>query len=504
MKRARTASVGLTMVALAASVRCIPSYEFGSSPIGPGSGEAGADATIGSNEGGPAGDDDSQSPSDATIDSHIDAPASFSASPTSILTTGIDTQSGNAQQQHLIFATNSQRWWLFYIDSDPNKLKARWSIDFTTWTDDAALTLPLGMSHGGEGRDFSVAYKNFGGHDVIHAATSLHNAPLRKVWDTRATISGSSIQWETPSLVHDFDFLDNTDGGQVEAGSESDDQCDPDGVGVSIAASGRVYVATSWVTLPGNCYCDSNFATSVDVDNGTAWTAGFQSPLFHITVPGTTSARQILALSTGNMLAGWETADNRPPSDTSWASTSGTSWNPEDTADPNFFVFPQPNYNNSPALPLQEKNDWSFCRIDDSSIHAVHRKYAQMADGGVTTQSQVFEHYRFNGSGWTFQGTLADDLGIPGSGVALVTNGTKLLVATIAQDATNSVRYATWSSGSTWSAWSSFVGPDGGAATRNYISGTNCDDPDHATILWTEGAGPQYQVVAAPVGDLMK
>jgi hypothetical protein len=503
MKRAHTAVAVGTLVTLSAFVRCVPAYEFGSGPGG--SSDGGNDSTIGPHgDDGDDGDADGAaaeggSINDAPADTRIDAPTSFAPTPVSILTTAVPTESGNAQQQHLVFATNSQRWWFFYIDADPTKLKAQWSIDFVNWTEDASLTLPLG--HGGEGRDFSIAYKDIGGRDVVHAATSLHDAPVRQVWDTRATIAGPTITWEAPSLVHDYDDLDYTGGGLVEAGSEPDDGCDPDGVSVAIGASGRVYVATSWLTIPGNCYCDSNIATSLQDDEGTSWDAGFQSPLFHITVGGTTSARQLVALASGNMLAGWETADGVPPSDVSWDNTGAGVWNPEDDTDPNFFVFPQPNYGSVPPQ-AQEKNDWSFCRIDDNDIHAVHRKYPLLDSGAPSTQSRVFEHYRYNGAGWTFQGALADDVGIPGSGVALVTNGTSLLVATIAQDSTDSVRYATWN-GTSWSAWASMVGPDGGAATRNYVSGTNCADPAHPAISWTEGAGAPYQVVAVPVAGLM-
>ncbi len=512
MKAARIASIGVSLGVLSAVVRCIPSYEFGASPPDGGTpasdgGVGGGDATTGPRDGG--SDGTTSGPHDAAsegssseadggtgeTDAEIDAPSSFAPTPTTILSSvGIATETGNAQQQHLVFATNSQRWWFFYIDADPMSLHASWSVDFATWTDATALTLPMG--HGGEGRNFSIAYKNFGGRDVIHAATSLHDDPKRIVWDTRATISGAKITWETSSEVHDLDDLDEVDGGLAPAGSQGGDSCDPDGPSVTIAPGGTVTVATSWVAVPGCCYCDSNFATSLSPDNGTTWDAGFQLPLFHITVPGTTSARQVVALSSGNLLGGWETADNIPPSDVTWGATSAGAWVPEDQDDPNYWVFPQPN-----VMQVQEKNDWSFCRISDNAIHAVHRKYALLADA-APTQSRVFEDYVFDGSSWTFDSTLADDVGIPGSGVVLVTNGTSLLAAAIAQDGSDSIRYATWTSG-TWSAWSSLVGPDGGAATRAYLSGSGCDDPGHPAIVWTEGASPPYQVIAVPVAGLM-
>jgi hypothetical protein len=492
-------AISLAALAIAS---CFPTYDFSSTP-GEGAGsDASEDTTLpgnpdgasddGPTEGSPVGDD-------APEDTRIDAPTTFSPTPVAILASnGIATQTGNAQQQHLVFATNSQRWWFFYLDADPNLLKTKWSIDFTTWNDGASLTLPMG--HGGEGRNFSVAYKDIAGRDVVHVATSLHDPPKRIVYETRATIAGDAITWEAPSYVHDLDVTDNVDGGLQAAGSQGSDSCDPDGVDVTIGADGHVYVATSWVSVPGCCYCDSNFGTSTNTDNGGAFDGGYQAPLYHYTVNGTTSAREIISLASGNLVAGWESADNNPPSNVTWATRSAGVFSDEYQNQPEFEVFPEDA--NAAFSEIQEKNDWSFCKVDDTHIHALHRKYKLTDAGASTGESRRFEHYLFSGGSWTFVSSLADDVGEPGTGVVLVTNGSHLLAATIAHDGVGSIRYATWN-GSAWTAWSSLVGPDGGANTRAYLSGTDCADSDHPAILWTEGANPPYQVVAVPVAGLI-
>src|SRR5258708_5303759 len=43
--------------------------------------------------------------------------------------------SGQAQQTKLVYATGSQRWWLFYLDgAEPKALKTKYSADFVKWT----------------------------------------------------------------------------------------------------------------------------------------------------------------------------------------------------------------------------------------------------------------------------------------------------------------------------------------------------------------------------------
>lgn len=465
---------------------CVPNYDFVAADAG--ASDASMDSTA------PADANvDSTAPADAAMDSTASndtgpspsGDAGSDAAPPPTLATllpmaVVSTETGNAQQQHLVFAKNSGRWWLFYIDADGLSVKTQWSLDFATWTAGAVLT-PLPYELGGDARNFSVAYRDFSGIDVIHLATSLHEDPKRVVYDTRATITGSVITFDTPVLVHDID-----DVGVPEAGPQGGPYCDPDGTGVAIAGDGHVYVATSWVSIPGCCSCDSNFATSTALDEGTSWNGGFVQPLTHFTVPGSTHARQVSGFSTGAAMGAWETADNEPadPTNVSWAGNIGGAWPPDGT----YPIFPNTNPPGGEAL-----NDWSICRIDDQHVHAVRRRL-DVPDGGDGGPSNTFDHYFFNGSGWTYEGALADDLGLDGTGVVLLTNGTNLLVAAISGDASSAVRYATYDG--TWSAWSTLTTS---TAVRNFLSGSGCADPAHPALLWTEGVVAPYAVVGIPV-----
>jgi hypothetical protein len=397
------------------------------------------------------------------------------------------TETGNAQQQHIVYAKNSGRYWFFYIDADGLSVKTRWSTDFSTWTAGASLA-PLPLHLGGDGRNFSVAYRDFGGVDVVHLATSLHDEPKRVVYDTRATIAGDVITFGTPVIVHDLDDV----GPGMDAGPQGGSYCDPDGTGVAIAGDGHVYVATSWVAVPGCCSCDSNFATSAGLDTGASWSGGFVSPLRHFTVPGSTHARQVVGMATGAVLAAWETADQEPadPSNLSWADNNSGTW----PGDGTYPVFPAPPPNGGENLA-----DWSMCRIDDAHVHILRRRL-DVPDGGDGGPSRAFDHYFFDGSGWAYEGSLASDPGLEGSGVVLLTNGSGLLAAAIGADGNATVRYATWD-GTSWSGWSSLTTT---TAARAFLAGSGCADPAHPVLLWTEGTVPPFSVVGAQVAGLFR
>ena len=133
---------------------CLPSYDFEGATSDAGADrttpETGADVQPGADA----------APSEAGLDATANADADASAvghpeagvpgSPVSILDAGaIQSEPGESQQRHLVFAVNDGRYWLFYIDTDTRSLKTLASADLSTWTPGATLTLP--ESHGNEG-----------------------------------------------------------------------------------------------------------------------------------------------------------------------------------------------------------------------------------------------------------------------------------------------------------------------------------------------------------------
>jgi hypothetical protein len=448
-------------------------------PAGDGStGDAPVDTSM---EGAPpqdSGHDGGSDASDGAILGPVPRPIAVAGS--------VSTATGNAQQVHLIYPQNSDRYWLLYIDDASTSLRTRWSTDLTNWTDGTTLTLPMGQ--GGEGRNFSVAYKNIAGVDVVHVATSLHSGVKHVVYDTRATISGGTITFGTPVLVHDLDTIDTwVDAAyQAGAGTQGGPECDPDGTGVAIAADGTVHVATAWVAIPGCCYCDANFTHSLSPDLGTSWTGGFASPMDHFTVTLTTNSRQLVAMAAGGLLASWDTADS-PLTNVTYATEEAGAWSAAQK------TFVPSDFDD------MDKDDWSFCRIDDAHTYALRSGYTNL-----DFESKTYELFSWDGAAWTSQPPPAPELGFHSSGVVLLSNGTSLLAAAIVPD--GRVRYATWQTGTGgWTAWSDLVGPlenDAGPG-RLYLAGTGCADFAHPVLLWTEGAAAPYTIVATPVASLL-
>jgi hypothetical protein len=476
----------------AAIAACFPAYGIGGADGGSGN-DGGADSPPGDGTlGGDAvssGDGRSDG-SDAA--GQVDGPTSPPSGSALVLADAgnVPTASGTAQQQHVVIAGGN--YWLFYFAGVDDQVHTRWSSDFVHWTDGASLTLP--MTNAGEGRNLAVATRNIGGVDVVHVATSLLEGEQRIVWDTRATVAGTTITFGEAVKVHDLDYADTwTDAAtQYPAGSLGGSYCDPDGTGVTITDDGIVHIATAWVAIPGCCSCDSNFTQSNAPDQGTSWQAdaGFQSPLQHYTVTNATHGRQVVPLAGGSLLTGWDQADDSLPSDVVWATDRTGLWSDEDESS-QLLVFTSDSFH-------ERQNDWSFCRIDDTHIHALRRAYD--SSGGA---SRVFEHVIFDGTSWASGAPLANDEGLDGSGVVLLSNGTEVLAAAIGDDAQTSVRYATWN-GSAWSAWKTAVaaGADGGTVARNYLAGTGCGNPGYAALLWTEGAGAPYSIMGMGVGAL--
>src|SRR5438094_5856322 len=121
--------------------------------------DAGVDGTTTFEAGPDAAIDAPTADADATTDAPIDAPIDPGAPFGSAIAEGlgdIDTQTGNAQQRHIVYAAKSGRFYFFYLDAaEQTKLKVRSTANFGLWREEPELTLEIG--HGNEGRNFSVA-----------------------------------------------------------------------------------------------------------------------------------------------------------------------------------------------------------------------------------------------------------------------------------------------------------------------------------------------------------
>jgi hypothetical protein len=393
--------------------------------------------------------------------------------------------SGTAQQQHLFYAANSGRWWMFSIDAaTPSSLDTRWSKDFVSWAD--GPTFATGHGSSADGRDFSLAYANMANNDVVHIAFSHATGGATETYHSRAVIQGDTIAFAPEVLVNDC----------------TPPAPEPDGLVTTILPDGQVYEASGWYNeeadrkLQGPKISNTDIFAASFVDTGWAWTSGMP----HLAggdqyVPNVDWNRAIIPVGSGQAMAVWPTAEYGGTQTT----TEDLSWTLSPAQRPGLWSLPIVLFDPNPVgqldpdagmMEIQDQNDWSVCSNAADTVHAVRRKF----DG-------TFEHRIFqSGTGaWVAGGALAADPGITGSGVVLLTNGPELLVFAIGTG--GAIRYARWSQGGGWSAWSTLFGP----AARSYLSGTGCSDPGHAAITWTEDDGattPSYNVVGADVFSL--
>lgn len=378
----------------------------------------------------------------------------------------VPAESGNAQQQHLVFAINSVDWWIFYIDDvDTSVLKASVSTDFTTWV--SAPTRALSEAMALEGRNFAAAYGNLGSKDVVHTFLS-HFVANEDTRDSRAIITGAAIDYETGIAVS-----------QVTTFNAS---VDPDGCNTAITNDGFVHDATGWDSEGNGFIGRINVFHSDLPDQGEGFDASFASNSAAIGTSGNPiQNRLLLPLKSGALLYLWPTAATTTATDNiAWASSaSGTS-----TVSAAQNLFP------SSTTPVEAMNDWNACEVG-STVHFVRRTL----DGGA---DDAFDEMTFDGSTWSAGAPIPNDSGKNGSGLVLASDGTSLIAFTIASDAANSIR-STKLTGGVWSPWTTVVSS---SATRNYLSASACGTTAHAGVIWTEGSAAPYSIMGVDVSGM--
>jgi len=398
-------------------------------------------------------DPDGAVPPDGATEAGVPPPTTVVLAPAGT----VAAPTGNAQQTHLVYAVHSQRWWLFTIDSnDVNALRTYSSADFVTWVAGASLALP--HTHASEGANFSVAYADLGGTDVVHIGFSHRIASDdRRHLHTRATIAAGTIAFGTPQeLVAVTDTL----------------LLDPDGCTTVITPDGHVMDLTGWAPYGGFSTATGNACAFLasNVDTGATWTPGFGPRDDIATAIRTVNARVGLPTTGSQVLTLWETADLEPsPTNVGWAEWNGSSWGTYG------FVFA--------SASSQGYNDWAVTRLANGEVHAVRR-----------TSLGAYQHRKLVSSSWTDGQPIAAMPGVLNGGLVLLSLGTRMLLATIGADTAKAVEVTTWD-GATWSAWSAIESATG---ARTFLSG-HASPAGGAALLWTEQAGGTMQVAGRRV-----
>ncbi len=386
-----------------------------------------------------------------------DAPA-LDAAPNvcnAVSTGSVATATGLPQQTHVFFVPSSGLWWLFYIDDDAMHLKAVSSSDFCTWSNPTSIALPA--TNAGEGRNFSLAYKNIDNTDVVHITVSHRVSDLVGTRSHgRVTLMNSMlVAPAAPSQVASIAF----DAGAMQ-------MLPPfDGTVTGIDGQGYVTDFSGWtIEAMNGQWGDSDAWRSTSPDTGLAGWAGGFAPFK--TIGGARSvsnARHVEPFGTQGLLALWSFLPTDGTTNGIYASLSDAgSW---------------------PAVPTQlladagseDAGEWTFYKESDTKAHLVRRASAGSLD-----------YLQFDGSGFASSASPPTLTGA--SGVFLAGSASGLLLYSIASDGTiMKTRY----DGSAWSAWQAFV--QGTGATRQHLAGYASGG--RAALLWMEGTGTSYGIV---------
>jgi hypothetical protein len=404
--------------------------------------------------------------------------AGFSAT-TLASTPNVATQTGHAQQRHVVYAAASARFYFFYLDDSAQlQLKVRSSADFVTWRDETPLDLPVG--HGDEGRNFSVATRVLGGVDVFHVILALHpitaGKDIHRTQHARARVT-AAFEWTGLSVVTDLNAQLGPDYPPIA-------ECDPDGPDVTISPTGVVSDVTGWQAWYDS-QCDSNVFVSPKPDTGgSAWSPSFPFlPAFSFRTSFTSNVHSVASLPSGDIIGMFGNgADRLLPTNLAWSRSRAGGADADAGADAEATNWPAAR-SVFPADATQSRNDWSQCVVESGVLHAVRRVE------GVT---DVIEHRRHDGTGWSAVTTVPAPNGGRGSGIVLVSKGEKVEMLTLGGD--GAVVSIAWDGAAWGKAWGTAV-PAGG--TRHWLSGSGCGA--EPAVIWTEGAPGAERVVGERV-----
>jgi len=424
--------------------------------------------------------------------SSADRPACVPGSPATTLAAGTvatdvtsNIATGLAQQNHLVLAENDCRYWYFYLDNGVNEVRTRFSTDLVTWTAGNSLTLPTPEPHGGIAANFSVAYANAGGTDVIHivmAQPSDDAGGTGFVYDHRFTLDGPRGAAQPGAVVSSPLF-------PLTRGVQGGDCVPVDGPSIVIGADKHVYAATGWSFESegprAGTHCDLDVYRSDSAETGRAadWSGTFTQTGYYVTAEYTNN-HLLVSLPSTNTVTGFfpEPQAGQSPD----VSFDSVAWVPS-VVDYDGGEAPRPYDGPSTFASGQGDhgtNDWAVCRLNDGDLRIVRRRL----DG-------VFEAKRLSGSSWIdeappaalAQPDAAGVYNVVGSGLVILStpDQAKGMAAFVMDPDDSTIRFARWLPASGWSStWTSLGGGLDGRG-RKWLAGSGCGSP-RPTLFWTE------------------
>jgi hypothetical protein len=410
--------------------------------------------------------------------------------------------SGHANQSHLVYAANVDRWWLFTLSSTADTARSAHTVfcyyssgsdlATATWTEATGSRLLFSANTStdtilGSGRSLGVAYLNAGGNDVVHVRRSVNfDGQNGDNVHTRGVLGTTSITWGSNTVV------------TTPAASEW--QGTPHGDHLAISTNGRIHSFSSSQDFE----IDANALASTNLDSGTSWTAGFTtnpggsrppSWMFDGTMTHECKALAFAPLASGVMLAVYSNGALVQPDFSnlrykkSGADNASTMW-PDVGAgggggDGNVFA----------GTSTQNVNDWCLLGVSTSTIYAFRRS-------GST--SLEWRTYSTGGNSWSSpSGSIPSQATKAGAGMFATTDGTDVWLFVVDSDTNNTVRYCKYNSGAgTWGTWTALVAT---TKTRGSLAGfQRANDTSKAQlgVVWSQVNGSNYDVTVSYLDTL--
>jgi hypothetical protein len=364
---------------------------------------------------------------------------------------------GRPTQTHIICAANSGTWWLFWINNTTNSLQTSYSTDLIHWNPGTAFVLSNNLF---SGVNFSVAYKNIAGVDIVHIVASYWIANNNRVYGhIRAVVTGTTITFGAESLPQGAATLNFSPSSY-------------DGPTVSFGTDDRVYDFVSFWNDSGGAFGNFDTVPSSNFDLGSSWVAGWPGRSDISTVSDVIASHFGAPLNGGNMLSVQDDGGDCNPfcegdiTNLLWDTGNNTGWG--GTA--NLFA----GFASGTVTP----NDWSAIQVDNLDYYLV-----------VRLNATTLTWQKFNGVSWSVPGAaIPAQTSLSGSGPFLATDGTNLWLFIIDSDAPHTIRVNEFN-GTTWGTWTAVTTDSN---VRSHLSGYQTVVGNQITLLWTQFDGVNY------------
>jgi hypothetical protein len=350
---------------------------------------------------------------------------------------------GRSTQGHLCYAVNQGAWWCFYLTGTQVLSAAYSTNNGTSWTAPTGSPFSLIAAHNSEGRSFGFGYANISSTDVLHMTAGYGHGFGQ--YHSRFTLGSTWSNTNSEASV--FATPNDISGGSV-----------------ALDTSNYPYDAFTYTNSDTASYPGTN------VDTGSSWTAGFNSPDATNFASANPTSSANIRLASRNMIQIFDDAVTTG----TFNNLTHNFWNGSIWA--SAFVL-------ASNVTTTDCNAWGAVGRTTSDAHLLV----------LSNNSNTYTHQRFNGSSWSAGDTIGNLTYGTNSGISLVTDGASVWAGAI--DSSKNIQYNKWTTLSGWTGWN--VLESARTNTPAYITGAYSSNAGGIMWAWTESTGSNYNIIGS-------